>query len=307
MDVHLRDLRYFVTVADELYFTRAAELLHVSQPSLSKQVRLLERQLGFALFTRDRRSVSLTPGGRALLEPAHELLRSWDETIAAATRLARDAAGVIHVGFHTSVAGGVYRDTITVFGREHPRWTVELQLYPWSDATAGLLAGSSDVAFVWLPVPDQELLGCRVLRTEPRCVAVWQTHPLASRPEVRMADLLDEPFVALPPTAGVLRDYWLAVEDRDQHPIRIGAHAESPDAAFEAVASAQGVALLSAGNAELYARPGIVSIPVTDLARAQIAIAWRADDSRTIIREFTRAAENATAHRSHAEQPVGPP
>jgi DNA-binding transcriptional LysR family regulator len=304
MDVHLRDLRYFVTVADELHFTRAAELLHVSQPSLSKQIRLLERQLGFALFTRDRRTVSLTPSGQALLEPAHELLRSWDKTIAAATRLARDAAGIIHVGFHTSVAGGVYRDTVTAFSRDHHRWTVELQLYPWSEATAGLLTGSSDVAFLWLPVPDQELLGYRVLRTEPRRVAVWQTHPLASQPEVRMADLLDEPFVALPPSAGVLRDYWLAVEDRNQHPIRIGAHADSPDATFEAVAAAQGVALLSAGNAELYARPGIVSIPVTDLAPAQLAIAWRADDSRTIIHEFTQAAENATAHQT--EQPVKP-
>jgi DNA-binding transcriptional LysR family regulator len=307
MDIHLRDLRYFVTVADELHFTRAAELLHVSQPSLSKQIRLLERQLGFALFTRDRRNVSLTPGGQAMLEPAHQLLRSWDETIATATGLARDAAGIIRVGFHTSIAGSLYRDTITNFGRDHPRWTVELQLYPWSDATAGLLAGSSDIAFLWLPVPDQELLVCRALRTEPRCVAVWHTHPLASQTVVRMADLLDEPFVALPPSAGVMRDYWLAVEDRNRHPIRIGAHAESPDAAFEAVASEQGVMLLSSGNAKLYARPGIVCIPVTDLAPAQIAIAWRAADSRTVIQEFARVAESAPAHSPHPEQPVRPP
>jgi DNA-binding transcriptional LysR family regulator len=293
MDAHLRDLRYFVTAADALHFTRAAEQLHVSQPALSKQIRLLERHLGFPLFVRDRRRVALTAGGEALLEPARALLHDWDDALAVATRRARDAAAVIRVGFHTSVAGALYRNTVTDFGRDRPHWRIELALHPWSDATAGLLAGTSDVAFLWLPVPEQTRLECRTLRTEPRCVALWQTHPLARRSTVAISDLLDEPFVALPPSAGVLRDYWLATEDRHGHPVRIGAQAASPDAAFEAIASEQGIAILSAGNAELYARPEIVSVPIADLTPAQLAIAWRADDTRAIIREFADAAIRA--------------
>jgi DNA-binding transcriptional LysR family regulator len=295
MDAHLRDLRYFVTVAEELHFTRAAELLHISQPSLSKQIRLLEQGLGFQLLRRDRRTVALTNAGELLLPRVRELLAAWDEAVAEAARLARDAASVMRVGFHTSVAGGLYGNAVAAFGDRRPDWTVELRLHPWSDATAGLADASSDVAFLWLPGPNRERIHCRVLRSEARCVALWQGHRLASAPEVRIGDLLDEPFVALPPSAGVLRDYWLAVEHRNGHPVRIGTHAESPDATFEAVAAKQGVVLLAEGNAELYSRPGIVSRTVVDLTPAELAIAWRANDDRSIIDEFVKAATAAVA------------
>jgi DNA-binding transcriptional LysR family regulator len=293
MDVHVRDLRYFVAVAEELHFTRAAEALHISQPSLSKQIRLLERDLGFQLLKRDRRTVTLTPGGEALLPRARELLAGWDEALAEATRQVRAAAASLRVGFQTSVAGALYRLAVSCFTRAHAGWSVELKLHPWSDATAGLLDDTSDVAFLWLPVPGQERLALQTLRTEPRHVALWPKHPLAQRAELKLADLLDEPFVALPPAAGVLRDYWLAVDERDGHAVRIGAQAETPDEAFEAVAAEQGVTLLSAGNAALYARPGVTTRPLADLSPAELAVAWRADDERPIIQEFVRAAQEA--------------
>jgi DNA-binding transcriptional LysR family regulator len=293
MDVHLRDLRYFVAVAEELHFTRAAELLHISQPSLSKQIRLLERDLGFPLFLRDRRTVALTEAGEALLPRAREVLSSWDKALAEATRRARAAAAMLRVGFQTSVAGAIYQLAVSCFTNDHPGWSVELKLHPWSDPTAGLLDDTSDVAFLWLPVPGQERLTWQTLRTEPRHVALWRKHPLAHRADLQISDLLDEPFVALPVAAGVLRDYWLAVEERDGHPVRVGAQAETPDETFEAVAAEQGVALLSAGNAQLYSRPGIITRPVIDLSPAELAIAWRRADQRPIIRAFSDAAQQA--------------
>jgi DNA-binding transcriptional LysR family regulator len=295
MNVHLRDLRYFVAVAEELHFTRAAELLHISQPALSKQIRLLERDLGFPLLRRDRRTVALTAAGEALLPRARDLLSSWDEALAEAGERARAAATLLRVGFQTSVVGALYRLAVSCFTRAHPGWSVELKLHPWSDPTAGLLDAATDVAFLWLPVPGQERLASQTLRREPRHVALWRKHPLAQRAELRLSDLLDEPFVALPPSAGVLRDYWLAVEARDGHAVRIGALAETPDEAFEAVAAEQGVTLLSAGNAELYARPGIITRPVVDISPAELAVAWRADDQRPIIGEFVASAQEATS------------
>jgi DNA-binding transcriptional LysR family regulator len=293
MDVHVRDLRYFVAVAEELHFTRAAELLQISQPSLSRQIRVLERNLGFALFQRDRRAVALSAAGEALLPRAREILGSWDDALAEATQRDRAAAAVLRVGFQTSVAGPLYQVTVARFNERHPGWTVELRLHPWSDATAGLLEGKTDVAFVWLPVPEAERLVRHTLWTEPRHVALWCTHPLAERSELTISDLLDEPFVALPPAASVLRDYWLAMAERDGHPVRIGAQAETPDETFEAVAAKQGVALLSAGNAQIYSRPGIVTRPVVDVSDAEFAVAWRAGDERAIVREFAQAAEEA--------------
>jgi DNA-binding transcriptional LysR family regulator len=293
MDVHVRDLRYFVAVAEELHFTRAAESLRISQPSLSRQIRLLERNLGLPLFQRDRRTVTLTRAGEALLPRARDVLSSWDDALAEATQRAREIAGALRVGFQTSVAGPLYQVTVGRFNARHPGWTVELKLRPWSDPTAGLLDGTSDVAFVWLPIPGQERLERRTLWTEPRHVALWCTHPLAEQAELRISDLLDEPFVALPPAAGSMRDHWLATEERDGHPVRIGAHAETPDETFEAVAAKQGVALISAGNAQVYSRPAIVTRPVVDISEAEFAIVWRAGDERRIVRDFAEAADEA--------------
>jgi DNA-binding transcriptional LysR family regulator len=293
MDVHVRDLRYFVSVAEELHFTRAAALLQISQPSLSRQIRVLERNLGFALFQRDRRAVALTPAGESLLPRARELLGSWDDALAESAERARAAAAVLRVGFQTSVAGPLYQVTVGRFREQHPGWTAEFKLHPWSDPTAGLLEGKSDVAFVWLPVPGPERFVRHTLWTEPRHLALWCTHPLAEQPDLRIGELLDEPFVALPPAAGVLRDYWLAVDERDGHPVRIGAEAETPDETFEAIAAKQGVALLAAGPAQVYARPEIVTCPVIDVSKAEFAIAWRAGDERAVVQEFGEAAEEA--------------
>jgi DNA-binding transcriptional LysR family regulator len=307
MDVHLRDLRYFIAVAEELHFTRAAELLHISQPSLSKQIRLLERDLAFPLFRRDHRTVALTDAGEALLPRARELLGSWDQALAEATQRARAAAALLRVGFQTSVAGALYRLAVSCFTHSHPGWSVELKLHPWSDPTAGLLDDTSDVAFLWLPVPGQERLALQTLRTEPRHVALWRKHPLAQRAELQISDLVDEPFVALPPTAGVLRDYWLAVDERGGHPVRIGAQAETPDEAFEAVAAEQGITLLSAGNAQLYSRPGVITHPVVDISPAELAVAWRADDERPIIRAFVQSAlQAATSGDGDRAAQLGP-
>jgi DNA-binding transcriptional LysR family regulator len=295
VDAHLRDLRYFVAVAEDLNFTRAAERLHVSQPSVSRQIRLLERDLGFALFRRDRRSVVLTEAGDALLPRARELLGEWAQAMQDAERRARAAAGVLRVGFQTSVAGWLYPTAVKIFTNAHADWDVELRLHPWSDPTAGLLDQTSDVAFLWLPVPGQDQIAHKTLRTEPRYVAMCHDHPLASRDELKFAELLDEPFIALPPSAGVLRDYWLAMDARNDHPVRIGAQVESPDETFEAVAARQGIVMLSEGNAKLYTRPGITARPVIDLTPAELAVAWRASDSREPIRGFCEAAQQAVA------------
>jgi DNA-binding transcriptional LysR family regulator len=131
----------------------------------------------------------------------------------------------------------------------------------WDDPTGGLGDGSSDVAIVWLSLPEPERFCTQVLFTEPRHVALPAGHRLASARSVQFAELADEPFPALPETAGALRDHWLATAERVK-PVRIGAEVATADETFEAVTNGLGVVLLSAGNAEIYRRAGIVTVAV---------------------------------------------
>jgi DNA-binding transcriptional LysR family regulator len=285
MDVHLRDLRYFLAVAEELHFTRAAERLFMSQPALSKQIRQLERSLGAPLFQRDPRGVSLTPMGVALLPAARELTARWDDARQALSQTAQ----VLTVGFPTSIGRGLLNAAIRRFKARRPDWRFEMRQIPWDDPSAGLGSRSTDVAVLWAPLPEADLFRSVVLKTEPVRVALPEHHRLASRRSVRFADLRDESFLALPLRAGPARDFWLGVGAHGADPPTVAAEVRTADETFEAVANHIGIVLLAAGNARLYRRPGVVTRPVRGLPDAQLLVAWRADDRRQVVHEFVEA------------------
>ncbi|MFC7910566.1 LysR family transcriptional regulator [Streptomyces nigra] len=290
-DVHVRDLRYFVTVAEELHFTHAAARLYVSQPALSKQIRALERQLGVELLDRGPRGVTLTEAGAALLPHARSVLAAWAEGAAALDAVRAAARGTLVVGMSTSPGrGGLLPAIRSRFTAAHPEVTVRLRQVSWEDPTAGLADGEADVAFVWLPLPDAGRYGWTVVAEEPRLVALPETHPLADRPEVDFADLADEPFLALPQSSGPLRDHWLALDERGGRPPRIGAEIASTEETYEALVAGLGVCLLASGNAPLITLGGVVTRPVRGLSPARYALAWRRTDAdRLWVRAYARA------------------
>jgi DNA-binding transcriptional LysR family regulator len=297
MDVHGRDLRYFVTVADELHFTRAAERLFVSQPALSKQVRMLERQVGAPLFERDRQGVSLTQLGAALLPHARRMLAEWDVAWQAAERVKSEQRATLVVGMSTSPGrGGLLPAIRSRFTAAHPEARVNLHQVSWDDATAGLADGTADVAFVWLPLPGPGRYTWIVVAEEPRLVAMPLTHPLATCEVIDFAELLDEPFLALPQSAGPLRDHWLALDARGGRPPRIGAEIASTDETYEALMDGQGICLLAAGNTPLIALEGVIARPVRGLSPSHLALAWRKGDHRPLIHDYARACRQAVRH-----------
>ena len=294
MDVHGRDLRYFVAVAEELHFTRAAERLFISQPALSKQIGTLERQLGAPLFERNRHGVSLTPVGAALLPHARRVLAEWDTAWAAAERAKATQRATLVVGMSTSPGrGGLLPAIRSRFTAIHPEATVKLRQVNWDDSTAGLADGTADVAFVWLPVPEPGRYTWVVVAEEPRLVAMPATHRLAGQAAVNVSDLLDEPFLALPDSAGPLRDYWLAVDARDGRPPRIGAEIASTDETYEAIVDGRGICLVATGNAPLVTLGGVVTRPVQGISPSQLALAWRVDDRRPLVLDYARASRQA--------------
>ncbi|WTT09970.1 LysR substrate-binding domain-containing protein [Streptomyces zaomyceticus] len=293
-DVHVRELRSFLAVAEELHFTRAAERLYVSQPALSKQIRALERQLGAPLFDRDRRGVALTSVGTALLPHARAVLAAW-EAGREAVRRAREAADrTLVVGMSTSPGrGGLLPAIRSRFTGAHPEAALRLRQVGWEDPTAGLADGASDVAFVWLPLAGADRFRWVVVAAEPRLVALPENHPLAARERLDFADLLDEPFLALPDTGPELRDHWLALDSRNGRPPVVGGEIASADETYEALVGGLGICLVAVGNAPLLARDGVVVRPVDGVTPSHFVLAWRADDTRPLVHAYARAAAGA--------------
>ena len=299
MDVHARDLRYFVAVATELHFTRAAEQLYVSQPALSKQIRMLERTLGAALFERDKREVRLTPAGRALLPHARQVLEAWDTACAAIEELRRTQQTALVVGMSTSPGrGGLLPAIRSRFSLEHPDATITIRQVGWADPTAGLADRTSDVAFVWLPLPHPSRYRWTVVVEEPCLVAMTDQHRLADRSSVDFEDLLEEPFLALPESAGPLRDYWLAVDHRHGRAPIVGAEIASVDETYEALVDGRGICLLASGNAPSVTRGGVVTRPVNGLPPCQLALAWPRDQDHPLIAPYVRCTRQVTGRSS---------
>lgn len=301
VDVHLRDLRYFVAVAQHLHFSRAAEALHVSQPALSKQIRALETQLRTTLFERDRRGVQLTAAGAALLPEAQRVIEAWARAVGALDAAASTSVATLVVGMSTSLGRGLLPAVRARFAEVAPAAHLHLRQVPWADATGGLHGDGparTDAAFVWLPLPEASATACLDVSIEPRLAALPTGHRLAERHTLDITDLLDEPFLALPRSSGPLRDHWLASDARGGRPSRIGAEIATIDEAVEALAAGLGICLIAAGNAPMVTRDGITTRPVTGVGPSHLVLAWRDDDRRPLLDTFRRAVEQALADQA---------
>ena len=289
MDVHLRDLRYFTAVAEELHFRKAAERLFVSQPVLSRQIARLEQDLKARLFIRDRRSVQLTSAGEALLHRARNLLEDWDAATKEVTTLARKEQSVLVIGLQTGVGRGMLHTLTQALNAI--QWRPELHQVAWNDATAGVEAGDCDAGFAWLGTTINPRCDYVVVAEEPIMLAVNSQHRLAGRRQASFAEISNEPLVALPGSAKELRSFWLAEHARHGSPAPIACVAATADEALENVAAGTGSVFISAGNSVLYAREGVHFLGVPDLPPARLAFLWRAGDTRDVIRVAASALQ----------------
>jgi DNA-binding transcriptional LysR family regulator len=263
---------------------------------LSKQIRSLERQLGTELFTRDRQGVALTAAGEALLPHARRVLEAWEAARDAVEEAKAEQRSTLVVGMSTSPGrGGLLPAVRSRFTAACPDAVLRLRQVGWEDPSAGLADGGSDLAFVWLPLPDQDRYGHVVVAEEPRLVALPEGHRLAGRDAVDFAELLDEPFLALPASAGPLRDYWLALDARAGRPPRIGAEIASTEETYEALTAGLGVVLLAAGNAPLVTLGGVVTRPVRGISPSRFALAWRRDAAGPLVRAYAAACRQVVA------------
>jgi DNA-binding transcriptional LysR family regulator len=298
----LRLVDYFVAVAEELHFGRAAERLHIAQPSLSQQIRRLEQQLGVTLLDRNSRNVRLTRAGEALLREGRRALAQSQRAISA-TRAA--GAELLTVGFYGSAGRALLPAVLTAFHERQPVTEVSVREILLGSIDE-ILDGKVDVAFTRL-LPDQTELEVEIIAEEPRVVALAKTHPLAAYETLTFADLGDESFIVNPmvPNAGSPAR-WLAEQRRHDLPGRVAAEARSPQEIMALVGAGKGVCLVPAAAALHDPRPEVAYVPVTDADPAVVSLAWLPDRSSPTLNAFVATARevaSATASANHTARP----
>ena len=305
MDVDTRLLRYFVAVAEELNFTRAAERLFVSQPALSKQIRQLEKELRTPVFVRTKREVSLTPAGHTLLPVARKILEEWQAGLRDTRTTASVAALVVRVGFQATAAGPLTTRARTEFARRHPGVAVEPKRFDWGGEVAAVRDGLVDVAFVWLPA-DTTGLDLDVVAVERRMVGMPAAHRLAAREKVSIMDLLDEPIMwtSLAPRPWV--DWWAVNPRPDGSEPRWGPQNANVEEMLEDVASGVGICISPTSMAVYYARPDLVWRPITDIEPLQIALAWPDTSSSPLVAAFAEVVRDVAEEMAEESGKVSP-
>ena len=201
--MELRHLRYFVAVAEELHFTRAARRLNIAQPPLSQQIRALERELGVPLFLRTRRSVALTDAGAALLVRARDLLAATQALPLELQRVARGEIGLLRIGFSSTLPlTKVLRDVVADWRRTHPDVALHLREMHSASQFEALRAGELDVGLVRYNERAPEGILLQLLRRDPLRLVVGEGHRFARRRSVPIASCRDESFIGFPGDAG---------------------------------------------------------------------------------------------------------
>lgn len=259
-------------LGEELNYRRAAERLFITQPALSTAIKQLEHQFGVDLFTRSTRGVALTDVGAAFLPAALEALRGVDSAIADLVTLSNRNRR-IRLGYLIGTGADVLFRLIRHFEAAYPEISVEPREFDFSDPTAGLAAGTTEVAIIRPPVelPDHRML---ILDSEDWVACLPRDHRLANRSEVSIAELLDDPIVVAPTSAGRWRDYWMAMDAREGRPPTIAATAATYEEETTTVARGLGISFTSEASARLYNRQGIVYVPIIDRRRNYTALAW---------------------------------
>ena len=283
--MELRTLRYFVAVAEELHFGRAAARLHMSQPPLSRAIRQLETGLGAKLFDRSSAGVALTPVGVVLLDEARALLDQADrvrERVAVAA-----GAAAITVGFLGDSTDPDATRLADAYRLRHPQVEVRIRGTDLTDPTCGLHAGLVDVALTRAPF-DETGLTVRALRADPVGALLRADDPLARRDGLELADLADRRWFRFPPgTDPLWQSYWNGGEPREGPVVRVVQECR------QAVLWNGTVGMTLLGHEP---GQGLTVVPLTDMPPSRVVAAWNEGDANPLIRSFVRIATAAYRH-----------
>ena len=284
--MELRHLRYFVTVAEELHYGRAAKRLRMTQPPLSQQIRQLEDELGVQLFRRRGRNVELTDAGRVFLEEAQGTLVQAEHAVQNARRAARGEIGKLDIGLVVTAAYRVVPSILHHFRERNPGVKVVLHELTTPEQTQALHDEKIDVGFLRLPV-FSNILEIETVFREPLVVALPENHLLAAEEEIPLKKLANEQFILSPPRLRLAwHDQIMCLCQQAGFIPQITQQAVHVETIMGLVAVGMGITLLPASIGE-WRRRGLVYKPLADVnVLVDMAVAWRKSASNSVLRAF---------------------
>jgi DNA-binding transcriptional LysR family regulator len=289
--MELRHLKSFLAVADTLNFTRAATLLHLSQPALTAHVQQLEAELGIQLFLRNRRSVALTPAGESLHRDAASILHLLRDAELRAQRISRGEAGHLRIGFVASAAIDLVPSIVLAFRRQYPQVTLELMNVRSSDQITQLEDGRLDAGFLRLPIPHK-LLHITPIHKEPFVLAAPPGHPLATMPEFHPRDAQSAEFLAYARRwAPGFFDLWSGIFERAGFTPHIIQETGEMSTLLALVSAGAGVAVVPRGLAAGSGQKIVMRALPPRSPLSEIGFAIRAADSNPLLARLRKIAQ----------------
>lgn len=293
MEMH--HLRYFVAVAEELNFRKAAERLHISQPPLSVQMGHLEGEIGTRLLERRAGTKTrLTPAGAVFLDEARAVLEALDRAVERTRRSGRGEAGSVSVGLTSSMAYGVVPLLLRDFSRENPEVTLRLVELTTAQQEKALIGRTLDLGFCYPPLENSEFNTLRVCE-EGMVLALPDSHRLTRKPQIRVRELKGEQVLSFPRHLSPgLFDRMVAAFSVGGLPLKIAEEATQLQTIIALVCTGLGVAVVPASMAKL-SREGVEYRPILDpMPVVETLLTWRADSPNPIAKRLIEMVSRAS-------------
>ncbi|MGE0684386.1 MAG: LysR family transcriptional regulator [Candidatus Binatia bacterium] len=302
--MELRHLRYFLVVAEELHFSRAADRRDIAQPPLSQMIRRLEHELGTPLFHRTKRRVSLTDAGFIFQEEAKRTLAQAERAVSRVRRASRGELGRLIVGFIGSATYSVLPPIIRRFREQYPEVDLTLQELSTVQQVRALREERLQVGFL-RPFTPEPLLKSTMILQEPLMVALSEQHRLSRQAKISMRLLMNEPFILFPRSlAPELYDQIISLCQGARFSPHVVQEAMQLPTIISLVAAGIGLAVIPAslqnlGRAGVHYRAIRESTP-----KAELVVAWRAEQPSTLVQSFLRVATEQGKTGSVTENPL---
>ncbi|HEY3411660.1 MAG TPA: LysR substrate-binding domain-containing protein [Armatimonadota bacterium] len=286
--MELRHLRYFLAVAEELHFGRAAKRLFMAQPPLSQQIRQLESEIGTPLFARTSRRVQLTDAGKAFLTDTQDILDRVDRAGERARRVGRGEAGWLGIGFVSSAIYSHLPEILREFRERYPDVELELMEILGRDQNQALRERRIHVGFSRLGVAEGGIVLESVMN-EPLMGALPSLHPLARQDSVSLAEIASQPIILFPHRRDSrYAEFILELCTQSGVPPRVVQETGELQTAVSLVAAGIGIALVPAAARNLH-REGVVYRPLAPpVPTVDLSVTYRADETSPVLPRFLR-------------------